>query len=112
MASVFLSALLALTSPETAMSAVESVDLDRQCYGLMAQLAEHEDPRISAAGITGAQYFLGRIDASGAADDRAGAAPAPESEQGRLLGRCSDLMGAGGRDFRAIGERLVRKAVI
>jgi hypothetical protein len=113
MASVFMAALLAFApSPEAAATA-GSHALDLRCYRLMAELAEDEDPRIRAAGFTGAQYFLGRIDARApgfdpeeAPDGEAGS----DAERERLIGQCGALMGAGGRDFRAIGERLVRPA--
>lgn len=109
MASVFMAALLALTAPEAAPAATGPAPLDLRCYGLMAELARDEDPRVSAAGMTGAQYFLGRIDAASPGFDAdTAAAPATDVERGRLIGQCSALMGAGGRDFRAIGERLAR----
>ena len=108
MTSVFLSALFALTAPEGLSPAMEAAVLDRRCYRLMAELAADEDPSISAAGLTGAQYFLGRLDAS-APGFEPEAEPGPrltESERGQLVGRCGALMGAGGRDFRRLGQRL------
>jgi len=105
MASVFLSALFALIAPEGLVPATESAALDRSCYRLMAELAADEDPS-----ITGAQYFLGRLDASAPGFDPE-AEPAPaldEGERERLVGRCGALMGAGGRDFRRLGQRLTR----
>ena len=77
----------------------------------MAELAEDDDPRVRSAGITGAQYFLGRIDvhAPGFDADAAGTAEPNEAERAQLISQCSALMGAGGRDFRAIGERLARE---
>ena len=109
MASVFMAALFALTAPEAAASAAPAPQ-DMRCYRLMAELAEDDDPRIRSAGLTGAQYFLGRIDARAPGFDPAqDAAPGvAEAERGALISQCSALMGAGGRDFRAIGETMVR----
>lgn len=76
----------------------------------MAELAGDDDPRIRAAGTTGAQYFLGRIDAAAPGFDPE-AQPRPAvlgAEREQLVTRCGALMGAGGRDFRALGERLAR----
>jgi hypothetical protein len=76
----------------------------------MAELAADEDPRISAAGLTGAQYFLGRLDARKPGFEPE-AEPAPaleEDERVKLVGQCGTLMGAGGRDFRSLGQVLVR----
>jgi hypothetical protein len=111
MASVFMTALFALTAPAAAEAPAGPSPLDLSCYRLMADLAEDEDERVRAAGFTGAQYFLGRIDAvSPGFDPAAAATPAAASERGELIARCGALMGAGGRDFRAIGERLRREA--
>ncbi len=110
MASVFLSALFALTAPQGLPHATESAALDKRCYRLMAELAADEDPGISAAGLTGAQYFLGRLDASAPGFDPE-AEPVralAEAEREQLVGRCGALMGAGGRDFRRLGQRLTR----
>ncbi|MGE0178633.1 MAG: hypothetical protein AB7O91_02280 [Sphingomonas sp.] len=88
----------------------ENVDasLDRQCFALMASLAEDEDPRLSGAGSMAAQYFLGRLDAAGEIDAEAAAAAMPQgAARDGLLRRCGDAMQAGGRDFRALGEALV-----
>ena len=103
-------ALLALTSSTAATAPAQPEALDLRCYRLMAELAADEDPRIRAAGVTGAQYFLGRIDsASPGFDPEADAGPgASGPERERLVTRCGALMGTGGRDFRALGERLVR----
>lgn len=108
MASVFMAALFALTAPGASSAPAGPSPLDLSCYRLMAELAEDDDPRIRSAGFTGAQYFLGRIDARAPGFDPAGATPVPESEREALVARCGTLMGAGGRDFRAIGERFVR----
>jgi hypothetical protein len=111
MASVFLSALFALTAPQAAVTAApEPAPLDLRCYRLMAELAAEEDPRISAAGLTGAQYFLGRIDARSPGFDP-DSAPKPawdDSNREQLVGQCGALMGAGGRDFRNLGLSLIR----
>ena len=109
MVSVFI-ALLALT-PSPNPRPPDPAPLDLRCYQLMAQLAEDADPRISNAGLTGAQYFLGRIDAA-SPDFEPAASPqqvAPtEAEQASLIRQCGSLMGAGGRDFRAIGRALAQ----
>lgn len=107
MVSVLSMALFALSS------AADANSLDLRCYRLMAELARQDDPRIRSAGMTGAQYFLGRLDAAAPGFD-------PDSESGdeaaslagreTLVRRCGEAMGAGGRDFRALGESLVRRA--
>ena len=110
MASVFIAALFALTAPEAASASAAPAHLDLSCYRLMAQLASDEDPRISSAGLTGAQYFLGRIDASGAdfhAEEGARLQLTTAARE-QLIHQCSAQMGAGGRDFRSAGERLAR----
>lgn len=102
MASPFLLGLLALAAAPAAPAT-----LDLNCYRLMAELAADTDPRISAAGITGAQYFLGRIDAAAPGFDPDGMpAQVAQEERERLVGQCGALMGAGGRDFRALGRLL------
>ena len=107
MASVFMAALFALSVPEAAPAAAGPAAQDLRCYRLMATLAQDEDPRISSAGLTGAQYFLGRIDARAPGfDPEVAEAPPLAADSAQLLGQCSVLMGAGGRDFRAIGARL------
>ena len=110
MVSVAVAALLAFTSSPEAATSSRPAALDLRCYGLMAELASDEDPRIRAAGTTGAQYFLGRIDAAAPGFDP-DAHPVPSfsgSEREQLVARCGAMMGAGGRDFRALGERLIR----
>ena len=100
-------ALLALSS------AADANSLDLRCYRLMAELAQEEDPRVRSAGMTGAHYFLGRLDASDPGfdpDADAGDAPPPLAEREALVRRCGEAMGAGGHDFRALGESLVRRA--
>jgi hypothetical protein len=112
MASVFLAALLASAASPVA-DARPTQALDLRCYRLMAELSEDDDPRIRSAGLTGAQYFLGRIDARQPRFDPAALGPAP-AETGaareQLVQRCGALMGAGGRDFRRAGEQLAREA--
>jgi hypothetical protein len=107
MASVFIAALFALTAPEAAPQAAPAVQ-DLRCYRLMAELAENDDSRISSAGLTGAQYFLGRIDARspGFDPDAVEHAPVAANEREPLVGQCGALMGNGGRDFRALGQQL------
>jgi len=112
MVSVFMAAFLALAPSPQAGASPGPAALDLQCYHLMAQLAENADPRVSAAGLTGAQYFLGRIDASAPGFDPDGAgeeAGLTDPQQSQLVGQCGALMGAGGRDFRAIGQPLARQ---
>jgi hypothetical protein len=107
MVSVLSIALFALSSTADAGS------LDLRCYRLMAELARDDDPRTRYAGLAGAQYFLGRIDAADPGfdpDQELGGAPEPIADREALVRRCGDAMGAGGRDFRALGESLVRPA--
>jgi hypothetical protein len=109
MVSVFI-ALLAFTNPPNPPP--DPAALDLQCYRLMAQLAQDEDPRISDAGLTGAQYFLGRIDASSPGFDPASVSTELTDQgvsQSGLIEQCGALMGAGGRNFRAIGQSLAAK---
>jgi hypothetical protein len=112
MVRVFMTALFALAAPPEPVSAEAPDTLDRRCYGLMAALAETDDPRIREAALVGAQYFLGRLDAGAGGFDPD--APLPSSgadaEREQLIRRCGALMGAGGRDFRALGQRLARAA--
>ena len=93
-------------------SAADASSFDLRCYRLMAELAQDEDPRIRSAGMTGSQYFLGRLDAADTAfdPDSDDGEPAPLAERETLVRRCGEAMGAGGRDFRALGEQLVRRA--
>lgn len=123
MANALLSALLALTSSPEAALPSQPASLDQRCFQMMSQLAEEEDPRIRSAAITGAQYFLGRIDANrsdanaedasipGFSDPAGAAEPSTDlGDREALMRQCAEVMGAGGRDFRAIGARLVRTA--
>jgi len=106
MGSVLSLALLALSSTADASS------LDLRCYRLMAELAQEEDPRIRSAGMTGAHYFLGRLDAADPGfdpDAAGGAGPSTAESRETLVRRCGEAMGAGGRDFRALGQQLVRR---
>jgi hypothetical protein len=109
MVSVFLALLAFAPSHEAAASSGDAA-LDLRCYRLMAELAGDEDPRIRAAGVTGAQYFLGRIDAEspGFDPDVYHDPGVEDADREQLVGRCGALMGAGGRDFRAMGQRFVR----
>ena len=84
--------------------------LDQRCFGLMAQLAEDDDPRVRSLGRVAAQYFLGRIDAASPGFDPAEAAAPEPGDQEALLRRCGDAMQAGGRDFRSIGQALAPPA--
>jgi len=105
MESVLIAAMIA-AAPTPAPVADAATALDQRCFGLMAQLAEDDDPRVRSLGRVAAQYFLGRIDAASPGFDPAEAsAPAPGDHQA-LLRRCGDAMQAGGRDFRSIGEAL------
>lgn len=110
MESVLIAALLA-ASPLAASGENAGAPLDRQCFGLMASLAEDNDPRLSAAGQIAAQYFLGRIDAAGSdfdPDSASATAPAGEAARAALLRRCGGAMPV--RDFRALGEALAPPA--
>jgi len=105
MESVLIAAMIA-AAPTPAPVADAATALDQRCFGLMAQLAEDDDPRVRSLGRVAAQYFLGRIDAASPGFDPAEAsAPAPGDRQA-LLRRCGDAMQAGGRDFRSIGQAL------
>ena len=55
-----------------------------------------------------AQYFLGRIDAAAPGFDPEAARQEDGTgdDQSALLRQCGDVMQAGGRDFRTIGEAL------
>ena len=95
-------------------SAADANSLDLRCYRLMAELAREEDPRIRSAGMTGAHYFLGRLDAAnpGFEPEAVADEQTPLAERELLVRQCGEAMGAGGRDFRALGERLVRRTGI
>lgn len=111
MASLLLAALFALTAPGAPPLQAAPALQDLRCYQLMAVLAQNDDPRISSAGLTGAQYFLGRIDARAPGfDPEQNRDGVPEADRAALVGRCGALMGAGGRDFRALGRRLANPA--
>lgn len=108
MASVFIAALFALTAPGATPPQAAPSPQDLRCYRLMAALAEDDDPRIRSAGLTGAQYFLGRIDArSPGFDPEQDRIDVAAADRPALVGQCGALMGAGGRDFRALGQQLV-----
>jgi hypothetical protein len=81
--------------------------LDLGCFRLMAELAEHEDPRVRSAGRVAAQYFLGRLDAAEPGIDTGSAVPIDGTARDRLLRRCAAALQTGGRDFGRIGEALV-----
>ena len=107
MESVLFAALLAAASPSAPVEDANA--LDRSCFGLMAGLAEDDDPRVRSLGRVAAQYFLGRIDAANPGFDPASVAPL-QGDHGALLRRCGDAMQAGGTDFRAIGQALAAPA--
>jgi hypothetical protein len=104
MESVLIAALVA-AAPIPAPLRDADTALDRQCFGLMAELAGSENPQIRSLGRMAAQYFLGRIDSATPGFDPENAV-APAGERSALLRRCGDAMQAGGRDFRAIGRTL------
>jgi len=104
MESVLIAALIAAAPPPAPVGDADMA-LDRQCFGLMAELAASEDPQVRSLGRMAAQYFLGRIDAATPGFDPEDAA-APGGERTALLRRCGDAMQAGGHDFRAIGRTL------
>ncbi|MGQ0559264.1 MAG: hypothetical protein ACT4OE_06725 [Sphingosinicella sp.] len=79
-----------------------AASLDQLCYRAMAQLAEHDDPRVRTTGRIAAQYFRGRLDASatsGNASNLAANWPA-------LLARCGELLRDRGHDLRSLGDAL------
>jgi len=105
MESLLLAALLAAAASDAPAAAPPPLDL--ACFGLMAELADDEDPRLRAAGRVAAQYFLGRIDAAAPGFDPAAAgAPASAAARERLLRDCGAAMEAGRRDFGTIGATL------
>ena len=108
MESVLLAALVAAAPIAQPAAAQAPAPLDLRCFRLMAELAEDEDPRIRSMGRVAAQYFLGRIDAAAPGFDVETALGEGDGgeDRDRLLRQCGDVMGAGGRDFRAIGEAL------
>jgi hypothetical protein len=108
MESVLIEALIAAAPPPAPVGDAD-IALDRQCFGLMAELAGSEDPQVRSLGRIAAQYFLGRIDAATPGFDPENAV-APRGERATLLRRCGDAMQAGGRDFRAIGRTLAPPA--
>jgi len=111
MVSIVLAALLAFAhAPADAPQSAAVLDL--RCYRLMAELAGDDDPRISSAGLTGAQYFLGRIDARspGPAVGRGDGEALAETEREQLIGQCGKVMDDAGHDFRVIGKALARAA--
>ena len=107
MDSVLIAALVAAT-PVALPASADPAPLDLSCFRLMAELAEDEDPRLRRMGRMGAQYFLGRIDAAtpGFDPEAALAQVAAGEDHGTLLRQCGDVLQAGGRDFRSIGEAL------
>ena len=112
MESVLIAALVAAAPIAQPGAEPAPAPLDLRCFRLMAELAGDEDPRIRSMGRIAAQYFLGRIDAAepGFDPEAALAEPVSDEDRGRLLRQCGDVMGAGGRDFRAIGEALAPPA--
>ena len=107
MESVLIAAFLAAASPSAPVDDANA--LDRRCFGLMAGLAEDDDPRVRSLGRVAAQYFLGRIDAAEPGFDPA-SVEIPAGHDDALLRRCGDAMQAGGRDFRDIGRQLAQPA--
>jgi hypothetical protein len=105
MESVLIAVVLA-AAPTPAPVADAATALDQRCFGLMARLAEDDDPRVRSLGRVAAQYFLGRIDAASPGFDPADAAAPEAGDHEALLRRCGDAMQAGGRDFRSIGQAL------
>ena len=106
MESVLLALLLSATSPAAPAEAGAPAPLDLDCFRLMAELADDEDPRIRSMGTVGAQYFLGRIDAAAPGYDVDRAMDRAIGDRDQLLRQCGDVLRVGGRDFRAIGESL------
>jgi hypothetical protein len=110
MESVLIAAALAAASTPAPAADAATALLDQRCFGLMAQLAEDDDPRVRSLGRVAAQYFLGRIDAASPGFDPAEAAAPGAGDHEALLRRCGDAMQAGGRDFRSIGRALAAPA--
>lgn len=99
------SLLLVALAAAAPLPAPAPAQLDLRCYQLMAEMADSDDPRMRSTATVAAQYFLGRLDASG--PEVGIGAPLPASEPREpLLRRCGESMAAGGRDFRTIGEAL------
>lgn len=104
MNALLLGALLA--SAPAGAAAPAPADLDLRCYRLMAELASSEDPQARTLGITAAHFFLGRLDAAAPGSDTRSVAAPSGDERSRLLGRCSEALGAGGFDVRALGRTM------
>src|SRR6187402_3189914 len=107
MESLLLALLISATSPATPADAGAPAPLDLDCFRLMAELSDDEDPRIRSMGIVGAQYFLGRIDAAAPGFDVDRGVAGETGDRDVLLRQCGEVLRAGGRDFRAIGESLM-----
>jgi hypothetical protein len=110
MESVLIAAALAAAPTPAPVADAATAQLDQRCFGLMAQLAEDDDPRVRSLGRVAAHYFLGRIDAASPGFDPAEAAAPEAGDHEALLRRCGDAMQAGGRDFRSIGQALAPPA--
>ena len=108
MQSVIVALLLSASGPAGPADVGVPASIDLDCFRLMAELAGDEDPRIRSMGTVGAQYFLGRIDAAVPGFDVDRAMQAPAGDPDTLLRRCGEVLRAGGRDFRAIGDSLAR----
>jgi hypothetical protein len=106
MESVLIALLVSATSPAAPADAGVPAPLYLDCFRLMADLASDEDSRIRSMGTVGAQYFLGRIDAAAPGFDVEQALQGPVGDRDGLLRQCGDVLRAGGRDFRAIGDSL------
>ena len=106
MESVLIALLVSATSPAAPADAGGPAPLDLRCFRLMADLADDQDPRIRSMGTVGAQYFLGRIDAAAPGFDVDQALEGSVGDRDGLLRECGEVLRAGGRDFRAIGESL------
>ena len=106
MESVLIAVMIAAAPTPAPVADAATAQLDRNCFSLMAGLAEDDDPRVRSLGRVAAQYFLGRIDAASPGFDPAEAAAIGAGDHEALLRRCGDAMQAGGRDFRSIGQAL------
>lgn len=109
MESLFLALLISAASSAAPAPSGGPAPLDLDCFRLMAELSEDSDPRIRGLGTVGAQYFLGRIDAAAPGFDFEQALARTIGDRDLLLRQCGEVLQAGGRDFRSIGDSLVAR---
>jgi hypothetical protein len=109
MQSVLIALLISASAPAGPADAGVPASVDLDCFRLMAELAGDTDPRIRSMGTVGAQYFLGRIDAAAPGFDVDRTMNRATGDREALLRRCGEVLRAGGRDFRDIGESLAMR---